>query len=107
RGYRLALPADDVTAFVEQVAAFEQELRDRAEQHSRDDRWPTPGGAGPRERLMTLLLVIRRQAAKTLQRNGRLHDGLAEYDFLLGCYGLHTGRFASDLSDRAAVFTAA
>ena len=60
---------------------------------------PTPmaeiGAPDTREqRLLTILLMIRRMASDQLgESHGRPNDWLEEYYFLLACYGTYTGRF--------------
>jgi hypothetical protein len=50
--------------------------------------------ASPQERLLTILLTIRRMASQHLGFNhGRPNEWLEECYFLLACYGVVAGRF--------------
>jgi hypothetical protein len=81
--------------FIQQVQRFEIELNRQTEECHRNRSWPEIGDPGTREeRLLTILLLIRRMAAQQLGSNhGRPNDWLEEYYFLLTCYGVFTGRF--------------
>jgi hypothetical protein len=81
--------------FIQQVQRFEIELNRQTEECHRNRSWPEIGDPGTRaERLLTILLLIRRMAAQQLGSNhGRPNDWLEEYYFLLCCYGVFTGRF--------------
>ena len=92
--------------YVVAVQAFEQELAERTELHRPNADWPAAGGATPRERLLTLLLTLRRLAGHHLGKAaGRPEEWLEEYYFLLGCYGVYSVRFENQsVQERAGAF---
>jgi len=80
--------------FAGAIFKFETALSEATEAHRRDGAWPAAAGKTPEKRLFNLLLVLRRLAGKYLgdarQRSG---EWLEELYFLLGCYGVYTGKF--------------
>ena len=92
--------------YVVAVQKFEQELAERTEFHRPNADWPAAGGATPRDRLLTLLLSLRRLAGHHLgTAAGRPEEWLEEYYFLLGCYGVYSVRFENQsVQERAGAF---
>lgn len=76
------------------VWEFETELSRQTEQSRRGGVWPPTQIGTSRERLQSLLLVIRSLASLYLGReHGRPDDWLEEYYFALACYGVYSARF--------------
>jgi hypothetical protein len=80
--------------FAHRVVRFETALDEATEQHRRAGGWPAPAGKTAEERLLTLLLALRRLAGTHLgEEHGRADHWLEELYFLLGCYGVNTGKY--------------
>jgi hypothetical protein len=79
------------------VFRFETTLCQATEDCRRNvTEWPTPAGRTAEERLLHLLLVIRRLAGKHLgDAHNRSAEWLEELYFLLACYGVYGGRFSN------------
>jgi tetratricopeptide (TPR) repeat protein len=85
------------TGFIERVHRFEVELAERTEQ-IHDQGSADDDVAGPPElrRLAAVVLEVRRQAKLHLgTRRNRAREWLEEYYFLLACYGVCAGRYAT------------
>ena len=103
---RVFAEATSLRHFAQTVQAFEQELGEQTENHRRPGTWPAPGGATARERLLTLLLTIRRLAGCHLgERANRSEDWLEEYYFLLACYSVYAVRFVPTQSPHERIGT--
>ncbi len=79
-----------------QVQEFEWELTQATQACHERRHWPRPDAPikDPRGRLRAILLAIRAEACRTLGRlRGESLDWLAEYLFLLACYGVTTVRY--------------
>jgi hypothetical protein len=82
--------------YVPLVRDFEERLARRTEAcYNGTQRWPEVSDeASQEERLASLLLTLRRQAAMHLGGDRkRPREWLAEYYFALACYGVQSGRF--------------
>lgn len=111
RLYEKIFPAAKRAERARQVAQFEWELTEATRNCHETNQWPPhPTEAKtPLDRLRTILLKIREEAAHAL---GRLRaesiEWLREYLFLLGCYGLSTVRYTNQTpAHRAAAFVSA
>ncbi|MBI1917937.1 MAG: NUDIX domain-containing protein [Planctomycetes bacterium] len=95
RAYPSLFPNERASQFIRAVQDFEVRLAQQTEACYNGTSWPqVDDRAEPAERLRTLLLALRQQAALHLgtDRN-RPRQWLDEYYFALACYGIHVGRF--------------
>jgi len=99
RAYPSLFPNERTGQFIREVQTFEVSLAEQTEACYNGTPWPeVVDRAEPAERLWTLLLGLRQQAALHLGTDrGRTRQWLDEYYFVLACYGVFTGRF-HDLS---------
>jgi hypothetical protein len=82
--------------FASAVYDFETSLGEATERYRREPPWPQPTGKTPEECLRNLLLCLRKLAGHHLgDAHGRPGEWLEECYFLLGCYGVHAGKFAN------------
>ena len=96
RAYTALFAGRRADAFIRAVQEFEVELARQTEECQGGRSWPEVADrAPPHERLWTLLLTLRRQAALHLGIDaGRpSREWLDEYYFALTAYGVHAGRF--------------
>ncbi len=98
RAFEHVFPGDE-GRFIQQVHRFERELAERTEEANNlpFEQWPQIADpADPRERLMAIVMAIRRLAKKCLEIiQGRSRSWLHEYYFLLAAYGVYAGRFGN------------
>lgn len=100
-------PNTSLRQYAWQLGGLETELGERTERHRRDRNWPVAGGVTPRERLFSLILGVRREAAKWLGQN-RPEDWLHEYYFLAAAYGVFSVRYANQSArERTGAFVSA
>jgi hypothetical protein len=95
RTYPSLFSNERASQFIRAVQDFEVRLAQQTEACYNGARWPEiDDRAEPLDRLRTLLLALRQQAALHLgtDRN-RPRQWLDEYYFILACYGIHVGRF--------------
>jgi hypothetical protein len=96
RAYAALFAGKRADAFIRSVQEFEAELARQTELCHDGEPWPeVADGASPNERLRTLLLTLRRQAALHLgfDASRPSREWLDEYYFALTAYGVHAGRF--------------
>lgn len=98
RASQVVFPGDD-DQFLDSLLGFEEQLAKRTEELNNlpFESWrDSIEQATPRERMLALVLGIRRQAKKCLEVvHNRNRAWLHEYYFLLACYGLYAGRFVT------------
>lgn len=92
RAWRDLLPRDE-PKYLEAASRFEIQLDEQTERYHLDGNWPLiDESSEPLDRLRSVLLEIRHQAAMHLGKNrGRSRQWLEEYYFLLGAYGVNAG----------------
>lgn len=102
RAYAALFARKRADAFIRAVQDFEIELARQTEACHDGKPWPEVADRAPsHERLRTLLLTLRRQAALHLGFDAAAatarppRDWLDEYYFALMAYGVHAGRFPS------------
>lgn len=89
--------AGDEIEFVKSVSEFEHRLAEQTEDRNNRTVWPRfPSPETPAERLICLMLTLRRQAKRCLETlQGRSRSWLHEYYFLLAVYGVYAGKFGN------------
>lgn len=89
--------AGDEAEFVQSVYQFEKRLAEQTEENNNRTEWSrSPAPETPEERLLFLMLYLRRQAKRCLETlQGRSRSWLHEYYFLLSVYGVYAGKFDS------------
>jgi ADP-ribose pyrophosphatase YjhB (NUDIX family) len=98
RAYAALFEGQKPHDFIRSVQDFEVELAEQTEACHDGRPWPKVRDKVPRrERLRTLLLTLRRQAALHLgiDASRPSREWLHEYYFILAAYGVHAGRFPS------------
>jgi hypothetical protein len=94
RAYPLIFGDKTLLDLAARIFSFETSLDEATEDCRRKKRnWPSSSGSSGEERLMNLLLTIRRLAGEHLGADERSTDWLEECYFLLGCYGIYAGKF--------------
>lgn len=81
-----------------EIGQFERDFGEQTEKHRTHNTWPTISGDSPPERLLYLMLTIRRIASHHLGHD-RPGEWLREYYLLLAVYGLHVVRYANQSSE--------
>ena len=98
RAYAALFAGERADAFIRSVQDFEVELARQTEACHDGEPWPEVcDNVPPLERLRTLLLTLRRQAALHLGSDAARpsREWIDEYYFALTAYGVHAGRFPS------------
>ena len=87
----------DETEFIDQLLNFEESLCALTETLNNQPDWkPVIDSATPRDRLMKMVLAIRKQARDCLDSPAHAtRNWLHEYYFLLAVYGVYAGKFST------------